>query len=235
MSGAARQEPAAGRPLDLALAQVMAWQIVVMPDGMVWTTGPSDAPLVKSDGSLVPLPCWSTDEPAVWALIADIRAKTGHEVILWSGEGSRPGWGASVGGATYGAEGVGVTRAEALSRALLRYYSLGIPRSTWRLQLTIIAVKVAIRAAFGIAMVAAIVDPASPQWLRLAAIVGWIAQEVILIVTGRDPARDNLDERAPTAGHVMHLVLISPIGVLAMAVLVGLLLTVGQAMWRLAL
>ena len=48
--------PAVGRPLDLALAQAMGWQIVVSPDGAVWTSGPIDAPLVAPDGPLVALP-----------------------------------------------------------------------------------------------------------------------------------------------------------------------------------
>ena len=81
--------PAVGRPLDLALAQAMGWQVVVSPDGAVRTTGPIDAPIVAPDGPLVALPSWSTDEAATWRLAGDLRARTGYEISLYSPDGTR--------------------------------------------------------------------------------------------------------------------------------------------------
>ena len=91
--------PAAGRPLDLALAQAMGWQIVVSPDGVVWTTGPVDAPIVAADGPLVLLPAWSTDEAAAWriklavtALQVAVRALFGLAVVVTVVDPASPAW-----------------------------------------------------------------------------------------------------------------------------------------------
>ena len=225
--------PAAGRPLDLALAQAMGWQIVVSPDGVVWTTGPVDAPIVAADGPLVLLPAWSTDEAAAWRLAADLRARTGYEISLWCPDGSRTMWGAGVGRRGYWVEEIGATRVEALCRALLLYYTFGMPAAAWRIKLAVTALQVAVRALFGLAVVVTVVDPASPAWLRALAVLGWVAHVMALIMSDTDPAADGVDERTPPAGQALHLVLISPFGMLLLGAIAGLIMAVVQAMMHL--
>ncbi|KPV50296.1 hypothetical protein SE17_27755 [Kouleothrix aurantiaca] len=225
--------PAAGRPLDLALAQAMGWQIVVSPDGAVWTTGPSDAPIVAPDGPLVALPAWSTDEAAAWRLAADLRTRTGYEISLYSPDGSRTAWGAGVGRRGYWIEEIGTTRAEALCRALLLYYAFGMPAAAWRLKLAVTALQAAVRALFGLAVVVTVVNPVSPAWLRAVAVLGWVAHVVALVMSDSDPAAEGMDERTPPAGEALHLVLISPFGMLLLGAIAGLIMAVVQAMMHL--
>lgn len=212
--------PAAGRPLDLALAQAMGWQIVVSPDGVVWTTGPVDAPIVAADGPLVLLP-------------ADLRARTGYEISLWCPDGSRTMWGAGVGRRGYWVEEIGTTRVEALCRALLLYYTFGMPAAAWRIKLAVTALQVAVRALFGLAVMVTVVDPASPAWLRAVAVLGWVAHVMALIMSDTDPAADGVDERTPPAGQALHLALISPFGMLLLGAIAGLIMAVVQAMMHL--
>lgn len=121
------ERPAAGRPLDLALARAMRWQVVVIPDGAVWTTGLIERPIVASDGSLAPLLAWSTDQAAAWQLAAELRLCTSYDVSVWSPDGSCTRWAAGVRQASTWVEDSGASRAEAISRALLLCYAFGWP------------------------------------------------------------------------------------------------------------